>query len=123
MTRKIVNLTQHPATPAQREAGVVEPSRRVKERIQAMLTFFDLPDAETIRLHAKALVKITTELGYSKVMIGGAPFLMSTLERLLKTAGVTPLYAFSKRESVEEPLPEGGVKKTQVFKHLGFVEV
>ena len=57
-------------------------------------------------------------------MIGGAPYLMSALERALKQRGVKPLYAFSLRVS-EDVLDEstGEVKKTLVFKHLGFLEV
>ena len=61
--------------------------------------------------------------GITKVMIGGAPYFMSTLEKVLKEHGFTPLYAFSKRESIEEKMPDGSVKKVQVFRHIGFVEV
>lgn len=31
-------------------------------------------------------------------------------------------YAFSRRESVETQLPDGSVKKSSVFRHIGFVE-
>ena len=55
------------------------------------------------------------------VMIGGAPWLSEPLERALKREGFRPVYAFSKRISVEETLPDGTVKKTQVFRHEGFV--
>ena len=43
------------------------------------------------------------------------------LEEALMKRGIVPLYAFSRREVVETPLPDGSVKKTQVFRHLGFV--
>lgn len=56
------------------------------------------------------------------VMLGGAPFLMAPLERAFVEAGWRVLYAFSRRESVEEPQPDGSVRKTAVFKHIGFVE-
>jgi len=56
-------------------------------------------------------------------MIGGAPFLMSALEDALVIAGITPLYAFSVRESVEAEQADGSVRKVAVFRHLGFVEV
>lgn len=46
---------------------------------------------------------------------------MSTLEKALQYTGITPVYAFSKRESKEEKLPDGSVKKINVFKHVGFV--
>lgn len=61
------------------------------------------------------------EEGAESAMIGGAPFLMAPLEGALRTRGVIPLYAFSVRESVEEALPDGSVRKTQVFRHAGFV--
>ena len=55
-------------------------------------------------------------------MIGGAPFFMSALERALLDVGITPLYAFSIRESVEKAAEDGTVTKINVFKHVGFVE-
>lgn len=54
-------------------------------------------------------------------MVGGAPFFMAPLEAALRAVNIIPVYAFSKRESVEEKQPDGSVKKTQVFKHAGFV--
>ena len=57
------------------------------------------------------------------VMIGGAPFFMAALESALRDVGVTPIYAFSKREVVEEPQSDGSVKKTAVFRHAGFVGI
>lgn len=120
---KVINLTQHPATPDQKNAGVVEPAN--KEKIKKLLTFEELPSKEELRARAKALVDhiIIYEDGtFSAAMIGGAPFFMSVLEDALKRMGITPLYAFSKREVVEKTLPSGEVVKTQVFKHLGFVE-
>jgi len=123
---KILNLTQHAPTPEQVAAGVVEPEEG-KKKIQRLLTFEDLPTAEEIQERAEALARVaevlTKEYGHDSVMIGGAPYLMSALEKALKERGIKPLYAFSKREVVEETLPDGSVKKTQVFKHQGFVEV
>lgn len=56
-------------------------------------------------------------------MIGGAPFLMPVLDKALRNYGHRPIYAFSKRESVEKTNPDGTVVKTSVFKHAGFVEL
>lgn len=56
-----------------------------------------------------------------KVMIGGAPFFMSYLEKALEQAKITPVYAFSERVSVDVEKEDGSVVKTAVFKHLGFV--
>jgi len=120
---RLINLTQHPATKEQMEAGVIEPAN--KDKIRKLLTFNELPTKEELRTRAKALVDhiIVYEKGtFDAAMIGGAPFFMSVLEDALRRMGIIPLYAFSKREVVEKTLPSGEVVKTQVFKHLGFVE-
>ena len=50
-------------------------------------------------------------------------FFMGALEKAVRECGFTPVYAFSKRESEEIPQPDGSVRKVQVFRHCGFVEV
>lgn len=128
----ILNLTQHTATP---EQGVVEPAD--KATVAGLLTFEELPTVFDIAARARALAEIARahfdahvgylgggSLGAGKcAMIGGAPFLMSALEGALTEAGIRPLYAFSLRESAETVQPDGSVRKTQVFRHIGFVEV
>ena len=54
-------------------------------------------------------------------MIGGAPFLMAPLESKLIEFGLDPVYAFSRRESVETVQDDGSVRKTTVFNHIDFV--
>lgn len=121
----IINLTQHNATPEQTAAGVIEPAD--KKMIQRLLTFEELPSAEDMESRADLLALMVTNMemggGSRKVLLGGAPFFMSFLEKALKKAGHQPVYAFSKRESVDQVLEDGTVRKTAVFKHLGFVEV
>lgn len=107
-----INLTQHMAQP---EQGCVEPE--TKGAVQALLTFDEMPDAAEILRTAGDLAAIAIDHGATEAMIGGAPFLMPALERALRRCGVTPLYAFSRRESVD--LPDG--KKTSIFRHIGFV--
>lgn len=116
----MLNLTQHPATSEQLEAGVVEPFS--KEEVQRLLTFESRPCSEIIRARAAELVARAMGEGAVTAMIGGAPFFMGPLERALAEAGVTPYYAFSVRESTEVPDGAGGVRKTMVFRHAGFVE-
>jgi hypothetical protein len=36
--------------------------------------------------------------------------------------GITALYSFSTRESVDQPQPDGSVRKVAVFRHTGWVE-
>jgi hypothetical protein len=117
----ILNLTQHVATEEQRAASVREPGQ--KAEVQRLLTFETLPSPEEVRCRAEALAELAAEEGATFAMIGGAPFLMAPLEEALMGRGIAPLYAFSRRETAEEMLPDGSVKKTQLFRHAGFVPV
>lgn len=116
---RILNLTQHVATSEQVAAGVVEPED--KASIQALLTFEELPTAEQVQAAAAAVAELAAQSGVAAAMIGGAPFFMRPLEDALRSRYITPLYAFSKREAADIPQPDGSVKKTQVFRHVGFV--
>lgn len=118
---KIVNLTQHLATKDQISDGVIEPFN--KEAVQEALTFELLPTLETINERAITLARIAIDSGCKKAMIGGAPYLMSVLERVLLDKDIIPVYSFTVRQSVEIHDNDGNVKKTNVFKHVGFVEV
>ncbi len=119
----ILNLTQHDATPDQLAAGVVEPAEGDKVRIRQLLTFEQLPEGDELKTRAYALGIIAACTGADAVLIGGAPYFMVPLEAAMKYRGLKAFYAFSLRESAEAPDGEGGVRKTQVFKHAGFIEV
>ena len=130
----ILNLTQHNATPEQKAQLVVEP-RMTKEKIKKLLTFEEIPSKEEIEARAEKLAEIAVseashyagetdnEVWITRVLLGGAPFFMGALEKAIRECGFTPVYAFSKRESVDQPQPDGSVKKIAVFRHIGFVEV
>lgn len=119
----IINFTQHNATPEQIESGVVD-IIPVSQR-SAALTFESIPTAEDIRNRADTIAKMVSEVAESgdAVMIGGAPFFMSSLETALKSAGFKPVFAFSERKSVDVVKEDGSVVKTAIFVHKGFVEV
>ena len=119
---QILNLTQHNSTPAQKEAGVIEPEVEDKELIKNLLTFDKIPCDTEIKAKATSLAKIAKKYGVPYAMIGGAPFLMAALEKALRAYKITPIYAFSKREVTETTLPDGSVEKKSVFKHIGFIE-
>lgn len=116
---KTLNLTQHVANPSQIEEGVVEPEN--KDAVRELLTFHDLPPRSEVRERAAKLAQMAVEAGAEKAMIGGAPFLMHPLHEALEAVGVEPVYAFSRRESVEQVADDGSVTKKSVFRHLGFV--
>ncbi len=116
---EILNLTQHKATEKQKEQGVVELPEAEKMKLQKLLTFLELPAKGEVYERAVKIAALTK--GYKSAMIGGAPFLMSPLETLLKDKGIIPLYAFSKRESIEKKLPNGSIEKISIFNFAGFV--
>lgn len=125
----IVNLTQHNATPEQIEAGVFDMPADRRDALRMLLTFSEIPDAATLRGRACCIVSLVTGVAYgdpepiAKVaMIGGAPYLMAPLEKELISRDIKPLYAFSLRESVEEAQSDESIRKTAVFRHIGFVE-
>lgn len=119
----ILNLTQHAPTEDQWEAGVDELDVPIKHELKKLLNFDEMPTHDDIIARAEAIVEIAKAYGASTAMIGGAPFLMSTLEAALKNSGIKPVYAFSKRVVVEETREDGTIIKTSEFKHVGFVEV
>lgn len=115
---EVLNLTQHNATP---EQGCVEPPNKAVVKIA--LTFDSIPTIEDMEVRANFLALICKDVSINRAMIGGAPFFMSTLERVLISNGIQPLYAFSERVSEETIGADGAVTKINVFKHVGFVEV
>ena len=121
--RKIVNLTQHTATPAQVAAGVVDLEDAQRAVLQTLLTFEELPDRLVVLGAANNIAALAQRYAPDAniAMIGGAPFLMGALETALSNRGTNPIYAFSKRESVQETAADGSVRKTAVSRHIGFV--
>jgi len=124
----ILNLTQHPATPEQIAAGVVDLPADERAVVSKLLTFETLPKQGEVFDRAYALAAAASEsLGrmgvevFGQCMIGGAPWLMAALETALRDNGIEPLYAFSVRESVEQAQADGTVRKVNIFRHAGFV--
>jgi hypothetical protein len=127
----IINLTQHPATQEQKEAGVRDVAPERTQRLHQLLTFEEAPDVYELRSRAAQLFHIFedetfdadwgNEQFWPRVMIGGAPYLMSHLEDCFISEGIIVVYAFSQRKSVEEQQADGSVVKRTVFVHEGFV--
>jgi len=112
---RIINLTQHPVSVEQKEAGVFEPAD--KEFVKALLTFEKIPQREQIISNALGLANQASMVEADAALIGGFLPLMHPLEDALRSKGIIPLYAFTKRV-VEE---KEGIK-TSCFVHEGFVE-
>lgn len=127
----IINLTQHEATEDQRAAGVVDLKGEELAKLRRLLTFDALPSSGEIDNRAITIAHLAVHNGLGgdegddpqphAAMIGGAPYLMASLERQLRDLDVDPVYAFSLRQGVEEKQADGSIRKTQVFTHLGFV--
>ena len=122
MKMSILNFTQHAATAEQLEAGVIDLMQHDLASLKALLNFVGLPTADEIYERAYEIAKLADNLMAESVMIGGAPFLMPVLQKALQMRGITVLYAFSERVSIEK-IVNGVVVKTNEFKHVGFVEV
>ena len=122
MPQSILNLTQHLATPEQIEFGVFDLPDYARNSLSKLLTFNYLPENNGKLEHrAIAIAELiqSLDIEFENVMIGGAPFFMSTLEDVLSDYGIAFLYAFSVRQSVDNP--DG--TKSSIFKHLGFVDI
>lgn len=114
---KIFNLTQHPASPEQIEAGV---SGELTPDQKKDLNFSILPSRDELNFRAETFARYVKAKGYSAAMIGGAPFFMVPIHNALVKHNIKPLYAFSVRESIEK-VENGKTVKTSIFKHAGFV--
>jgi len=115
----IKNLTQHAPTVEQFDGlnGVTA----VDATAVALLNFATLPSVEEINGRALGLADLA--VGFESALVGGAPYLMGPLCAALKAQGIQPLFAFTERKSVEETQPDGSVKKSSIFAHVGWVAV
>lgn len=124
-SKVIWNATQHTATAEQVEQGVVDLPEEARENLARLLTFEELPDSMQLRMRSIAVVGQLRAHGAQpgdRIMLGGAPFFMEELSHTCRECGLVPVFAFSRRESVEQMQSDGTVRKVAVFRHLGFVE-
>lgn len=118
----ILNMTQHALVPDQCADGLQEFPAEQRPMLHRLLTFETLPTAQEIGRRAAQLAEMAAENGAAGVMLGGAPFLMSALERALKARGIAVFYAFSQRRSTEIQQQDGTVQKCVRFAYAGLVE-
>ena len=118
----IINLTQHVASQEQVDQGVTDLPADKRNELQGLLTFATIPSQEEMVRRAEAIAELAKRSGCETAMCGGAPYFMSVLEKVLWSAGIKPVYAFSVRESQDIQNADGSVRKVAVFRHLGFVE-
>lgn len=123
MKPRIFNCTQHQPTADQIADGVESTDTIIVDAI----TFAPSQVNQSwLKLSAERVTERLIELGAkkdSRVMIGGAPYFMATLEKALLQAGMRPLYALSERVSKDVLQADGTMTKSVVFRHEGFYEV
>lgn len=126
----VLNLTQHAASPDQVAAGVLDLPADERDAVAALLTFDLCPDAAEVVDRAADLAEIAALSSAwpgdgapadGRVMVGGAPWLMAPLVAALQALYLVPVFAFSRRESVDTVQPDGSVRKSAVFRHAGWV--
>jgi hypothetical protein len=129
---KFFNITSHDLTDEQRRAvehaglEVINLPDDLKARWSSVP-----PDADNEALMALVCDVVTFikahDLGlFNIAMIQGEPVVCHNLAELIRFPGATKgvyvisVVATTRRESVEEAQPDGSVKKTAIFKHVGF---
>lgn len=117
---KILNLTQHNASPEEEFAGVCEPSN--KRLVQTLLTFTELPSRELLFERAQILAELAVDNEATHAMIDGAPYFMVHLARALNDYGVRPIFSFTKRETEEARAPDGAIIARVVYNHHGWID-
>lgn len=127
----IINLTQHAASAEQIAAGVQDLPAEQRGALVEALTFESLPTGAEIRDAAEIVAELSVQNGLGdnngdspipeSAMIGGALWLMAPLAEALRRRGVAPVFAFSQRETQEQHLPDGSLRKVAIFRHVGFV--
>ena len=119
----IINLTQHAASADQIAVGVVDLTGPERETLLNALDFLTMPSSEEIKGRAKVIADLAAlSSGQTgSAMIGGAFWLMAPLVEELKARNIQPVFAFSLRESSEIAMPDGSVRKTLVFRHVGWI--
>ena len=90
----IFNLTKHFTNWEERKMGVIEPGKKAKSDIIALLSFSVLPDQLMLDDRAHELAGIAKLSGCKKALIGGPAFFMSTLEMALCYHGIEPVFVW-----------------------------
>ena len=115
----ILNLTQHRCTADQLADGIENVPSKYQDQLERLLTFPSDYTMTCLSLSAKAIARLAHDLRYDAAMIGGMPALMSHLERELIALDISVGYARSERVSVDQPQPDGSIRKVSQFRHVG----
>lgn len=119
----ILNCTQHTATREQLAAGVVDLNGVDRELLLKLITFESLPNDTQLADRSADFADFVEAriFDFQCALIAPAPFWAFHVEAELRARNIPFVYAFSRRESVEEKQVDGSVVKRSVFKHAGFI--
>ena len=120
----MINLTPNKATPEQIADGVTEIDECSHALVKKALTFNGVEDIEghSLKQRVADLIAIATCFGANSAMVDGAPYFLPILVESLKKVGITPRYSFSVKEIRETTNEDGTVTKTEVLKHIKFID-
>lgn len=81
-------------------------------------------DAVALGVMASDLCRRAADDDDGRILAGsGSPAFTARLGIRAQRFNVTLVFAHSERVSIDEPQPDGSVKKTAIFKHVKFFEV
>jgi hypothetical protein len=100
---------------------VVDLSVEKRSALTELLTVDVMPTRRELLERCASIAKLASSVeGARKAMVGGAPAMMRPLEDALFAYGIQAVFAFSKRESIDQPQPDGSVRKVAIFRHAGW---
>lgn len=122
----LVNCTKHMSSDVIIPDGysglnftIIDPSPRDKERILELQDFNSgVPDFDDIKRRASAIAEIVARYGTKYAWVGGAGYLMSSLEAELKRRGINPVYSWSRRDYMEIT-DDKGIKRLEMYREHG----
>ena len=121
---KIINLTQHAATPSQIADGVIDLDSQTLLQLKEFLTIDELPTAQDLKYRAMQILVLALDLSQKyetlDFMLGGHLDLMSFVHAEFFRVGLKPRSSFSKRNVIETQQPDGTVSKVAIFEHIGW---
>ena len=129
MSDIILNLTIRSLSQEQIDLGIVSLTGPKLIKLCEYHTFIEPPGEFLIHSSAKGIVSLAEEffkendLPIGKVVIGGAPYLISELERRLFSIGATPYYNFSRKVVNRITSLENLSSKESKFKHIALIPV
>jgi hypothetical protein len=120
---KIIKLVNHPLTDEQKDGLRYFEIVELKDYWRSVLQ--NTPDnARDIQVKVNGLVKEIKELGIKFILSpAGSPAFNARLSIECEEEGITQIFSHSIREFKETVAPDGTVSKTNVFRHIKYINM